>query len=153
MEYLDLLKKAEQNNIKVYDYKLTPDLKGLYFNGNIAINEDIQTLAEKKCILAEELGHHFMNVGNILDQDNVVNIKQEKLGRSWAIRKLVGITDLINAFNDNVRSRYELAEYLDVTEEFIEDAIEYYISKYGEYYQIDNYVVYFNPLSVLEVWE
>lgn len=153
MEYLDLVKKAEQNNIKVYDYKLTPDLKGLYFNGNIAINEDIETLAEKKCVLAEELGHHFMNAGNILDQDNIVNIKQEKLGRSWAIKKLVGITDLINAFNDNIRSRYELAEYLDVTEEFIEDAIEYYTSKYGEYYQIDNYVVYFNPLSVLEVWE
>ncbi len=79
--------------------------------------------------------------------------KQERIARAWGYKKLVGITKLIDAFKYGVKNRYELAEYLQVTEEYIEDALKFYKEKHGLYYKIDNYVVYFEPLAVMEVWE
>lgn len=44
-----------------------------------------------------------------------------------------------------------MAEYLDVTEEFLSDALESYRKKYGTCKAIDNYIVYFEPhLGILE---
>lgn len=148
MEYLELLKKAEKDNIKVHEYTLTKNLKGLYYKGNIAIDKNIDTLTEKKCILAEEIGHHHKNAGNILDQDNVVNIKQERLARAWGYERLVGIVSLINAFENGIRNKYELAEYLGVTEDFLTSALLYYSQKYANEYEIDNYLISFYPLAI-----
>ena len=45
-----------------------------------------------------------------------------------------------------------LAEYLEVTEEFLEECIECYRNKYGICKRVDNYVVYFIPqLSVMKL--
>lgn len=47
-----------------------------------------------------------------------------------------------------------MADYLNVTEEFLSNAIECYRSKYGIYIQVDNYVIGFQPtLYVLELFE
>ena len=46
----------------------TDRIKGLYSDGTIAISTDMKTDAEKACVLAEELGHHYTTYGNILDQ-------------------------------------------------------------------------------------
>ena len=42
--------------------------------------------------LAEELGHHYTTVGDILDQTNVSNRKQERLARVWAYNRRIGLT-------------------------------------------------------------
>lgn len=43
------------------------------------------------------------------------------------------------------------AEYLEVTEECLQECIEIYRDKYGVYTTVDNYVIYFLPnLAVLE---
>ena len=78
-------------------------------------------------------------------------MKQENKARDWAYEKLVGIIRIINAYKNGIRSRYELTGYLDVTEEFLQDAINYYKRKHGLFFKIDNYVVYFEPLVVLEI--
>ncbi|URZ02803.1 ImmA/IrrE family metallo-endopeptidase [Clostridium felsineum] len=118
----------------------------------IAIN-NIKTLREKNCILAEELGHYYTTIGNILDQSDINNRKQEKRARNWAYTKLVGILQLINAFEKGIRTKSELAEYLNVTEEFLEQAIQHYREKYGMSYQIDHYNIYFEPtLSILKMF-
>lgn len=90
------------------------------------------------------------NCGNILDQSDIVNKKQELRARAWGYKKLVNILDFINAYKNGIRNRYELAEYLGVTEEFLEDAIKQYQREYGLYCKVGNYYVYFNPLSILE---
>lgn len=46
------------------------------------------TETEKKCIMAEELGHYYTGVGNILDQSSISNKKQEIHGRIHAYNKL-----------------------------------------------------------------
>ena len=44
-----------------------------------------------------------------------------------------------------VKDRYEMAEELGVTDEFFNEAIEYYRNKYGHYHIIDSYMIRFIP--------
>lgn len=144
MTYEKLLKKYDKE-VTVKEKPLKYGFKGLYKNGKILVNSNIETNAEKACILAEELGHHFTTHGDIIDQGDVRNVKQEIRARNWAYEKQVGIVDLINAHRYGVKGKYELAEFLDVPIGFLEEAIEYYRSKHGTCYQIDNYIIYFTP--------
>lgn len=110
------------------------------------------TEKEKKCILAEELGHYYTGVGDILDQSSVSNRKQEHHGRIYAYNRLIGLMGIIDAYKNHCISLSETAEHLDVSEDFLEDALAYYKCKYGKYVAVDNYVIYFEPnIGVLEV--
>lgn len=149
--YEELIIEAERQNIEVYEVNFPTKIKGLYSDNVIAINKKLSS-KEKVCIIAEEIGHYYKTYGDILDQSHVVNRKEERKARIWAYKRLVGINDLINAYKAGVRNRYELAEYLNVTESFIEEVITYYKQAYGSYMNIDNYVVYFEPLGILEVF-
>ena len=77
--YLDLLIEAEQEQVKVLERPLKT-YRGRINGNNILIKSDL-TENEKTCILAEELGHYYTSSGNILDQSNINNRKQEKVAR------------------------------------------------------------------------
>lgn len=94
-------------------------IKGLYCDGTVGINSNIQTSAEKACVLAEELGHHHTTVGDILDIILSQNAKQERQARFWAYNKLIGLSGLIAAYDSGCTNRFEVAQFLDVTEEFL----------------------------------
>ena len=127
-------------------------IKGLYLDKHIAISKDISTDTEKACILAEELGHHYTATGNILDQSTVENRKQEMRGRIVAYNKLVGLRGIVDAYLHHCQSISESAEYLEITEEFLIDSLNYYRNKYGVYTKLDNYVIVFEPnIAVLEL--
>ncbi|ENK0839158.1 ImmA/IrrE family metallo-endopeptidase [Clostridium botulinum] len=145
MTYNKLLYEAESQGVEVIEMKFKGKCKGLYGDNVIALNKNIETLKEKRCILAEELGHHYTSSGNILDNSNISNLKQEKRARNWGYEKLVGIIDIINAFNAGTKNRYEMAEYLEVTEDFLESSIQHYKEKYGVLFEIDSYIIYFEP--------
>lgn len=153
MTFEKLLQETEKEGIEVIEMHFKGGLKGLYCDNIIALSKSLVNDTERKCVLAEELGHHYKTVGNILDQSNIVNRKQERIARAWGYERLVGVESLINAYKYGVRNRYELAEYLGVTEEYIDDALKYYNQKYGLYYQLNNYIIYFDPLVVLKIWE
>lgn len=117
----------------------------------IAIREDM-TIPEKTCALAEELGHHETSVGNIINMTSAANRKQERQARLWAYNKQICLFGLVRAFEHGCQNRFEIAEYLEVTEEFLEECIECYRNKYGICKQVDNYVVYFIPqLSMMKL--
>ncbi|MBQ7863830.1 MAG: hypothetical protein IJ420_00555 [Lachnospiraceae bacterium] len=153
-KYETLLDAAEQDGITVtekFDLSETR-FKGLYCDGTIAIDRDIRTDTEKAGILAEELGHHHTTYGNILDLHNVSDIKQEGRARLWAYDKLIGLTGIVAAYKHGCKSLHETAEFLEVTEVFLNKALETYRNKYGCYVAVDNYVIYFTPvLGVLEI--
>lgn len=134
----------EYLNIQEMSLSEVDGLKGLYFDGNIAIEETLMN-SEKNCILAEELGHYYTTSGNILDLSNTSNRKQELRARAWAYDRLVGLSGIIFCFEAGCRNLYEMAEYLEVTEEFLKETIERYRQKYGVYVSIKNYVIYFEP--------
>nr|WP_242851551.1 hypothetical protein [Clostridium sp. DMHC 10] len=111
------------------------------------------TDSEKYEVLSEELGHYHTTSGNISNQFDIKNIKQEKRARNWGYEETVGIVQLINAFEKGIRLKHELAEYLNVTEKFLGHAIQHYKEKYGTYCEIDNYLVYFEPnLTILKMF-
>lgn len=148
--YERLQQEAFDANVNTYDYYLGEEtLKGVYIDGNVAINTSVNTSKEKACVLAEELGHHYTSVGDILDLTDVYNRKQERQARFWAYNKQIGIRGLIDAYEHGCHKRYEVAEYLEVTEEFLEDAIQCYRDKYGVYTSLDNYLVYFIPHLII----
>ena len=114
-------------------------------DNKIAIRSDIPTQTQKACVMAEELGHYYTTVGNILDQNITSNRKQELRARAWAYNKMIGLTGLIRAYQHGCRNRYEVAEYLEVTEKFLEECLGYYRNRYGVCTRVDNYVIYFEP--------
>ncbi len=119
----------------------------------IAIRRNIPTLKEKVCTLSEELGHHFTTYGDILDQENVQNRKQEFRARMWGYNFQIGLMGIVKAYEAGCQNRFETAEYLDVTEEYLEDALSAYRSKYGLCTSIDNYIIYFDPsLMVMKMY-
>lgn len=151
-KYERLLQQSVDDNVHVCEsFDLNGDtepitrLKGLYINGHVALDKDIETTAEKTCVLAEELGHYYTSVGDILDISDASNRKQERQARFWGYNKLVGLRGMINAYEHGCKDKYEIAEYLEVTDEFLHDTIECYRDKYGVCTTIDNYLVIFIP--------
>lgn len=133
----------KERPFKTYDGRI----KG----NNIYLRENMNT-TEKACVLAEELGHHYTSVGCILDQTDLANRKQERQARLWGYNKLIGLMGIVRAFNAGCQNQYEIAEYLDVTEEYLQECINCYQSKYGICTTVDNYVIYFVPyLTVTEM--
>jgi Zn-dependent peptidase ImmA (M78 family) len=127
-------------------------LKGLYCDGVIYINNGIETERELRCVVAEELGHYETSQGNILNQNIINNQKQELKAREWAHQKLICVEDLLLAYKHGCKSRHEIADYLYVTDEFLEEGIKSLSRKHGVCKVVDNYVVYFDPLGVMEMF-
>lgn len=150
-----LMIEADDNGVEVREHAFRSlRLKGLYCDGVITLNTAaIRNNAEKTCILAEEMGHYETTAGDILNQKEIQNRKKEMLARSWAYNRLVPLSKIIEVYTAQIRGRYEIAEYLNVTEEFLEQSIKRYQEKYGICTQYnDRYVIYFDPLGVMEIY-
>lgn len=152
MIYDNLLDEADKENIYVIENaKFQSKASGLINNDVIGINKNVRSSAQRSCILAEELGHYHTSSGNILDQSSVANRKQELHARAWAYNRLIGLYGIINAYRSGCRNGYEIAEHLNITEEFLAEALQYYRNKYGLCTTVDNYVIYFEPaLGIFE---
>lgn len=149
--YEELLEEADKSGLIVREKPLSGS-NGRIFKNRIAISNRLKTLAEKSCVLTEELGHHYTTVGNIIDQSSVSNRKQELRARTWAYNKQIGLLGIIKSYEHNCLNKHEMAEYLEVTEEFLNEALERYHQKYGVYTAVDNYIIYFEPcLGVVKI--
>lgn len=122
MKYEALLDEAYENGLIVKEKPLQAH-DGRIKGKRIALRSSIETNAKKGCVLAEELGHYYMNAGDVLNQDDVINRKQERLARQWAYEKLVPIENIHFAASDGYTQLWEMAEYLDVDEEFLKEAL------------------------------
>lgn len=153
MTYDELLLESSKDGITVLELPLKGS-DGRNKGDKIAIRKDIQTLCEKGCILAEELGHYHTSVGNILDQNITENRKQEQKARLWAYDRLVGLIGIAQSYKAGCSNLHEMSNYLGVTEEFLLNAINCYKSKYGVCVKVDIYIIYFEPcLGVVELFE
>lgn len=144
MNYEALLDEACDQGLTVKEKPLKYN-NGRIKGKRIAIRKNLDTSTEKACVLAEELGHHYTTVGDIIELDTPQKRKQERQARLWAYNKQIGLHGLINAFEHGCKNRFETAEYLEVTEDFLEEAIECYRYKYGTGITVDNYYVMFIP--------
>ena len=148
--YEELLTEATNSGLTVKEKNLI-SADGRISGDRIAIRKSIVTQAEKACVLAEELGHHYTSVGNIIDLHDMENRKQEYRARLWAYNRQIGLHGLVAAYKAGCSSQYEIAEYLNVTEEFLLEAIACYRSKYGTGTMVNQYWITFIPS--LQVYE
>jgi hypothetical protein len=136
-EYLEDL--ASQQGI-IIDYSLIrsdDQIHGLYIDFGSELPKVIMisrfiTHCEQLAVLAEELGHHFASYGNIVAQQDVMQRKEEALGRVWAYEHLVPPGEVFSACMDGEGSPWELSDRLGLPEPFIREAITYYARKFGD---------------------
>ncbi len=151
MDYTELLMEADGNHL-ITKEKPLKSCNGRIKGNRIAIKNTLTT-TEKKCVLAEELGHYYTTVGSILNQDSAQNRRQEQQARLWSYNKLIGLNGIINSYRHGCQNLAEMSEYLEVTQEFFSEAIKKYRSKYGIFTTLDNYIIYFEPeLAVIEIY-
>lgn len=143
-----LLSQAAKAGVEVYSAPMT-DHDGLYMDNVILLNSDLKTNAERACILAEELAHHFTACGNIISNSTLA-LQQELKGRRAAHEILAPIGKLAEAMTLGCcRTKYEVAEYLEITEEFLDEALYQYYLKYGPYISYGDSLLYFSPFGLL----
>lgn len=152
-KYEELEEMAAQDNVDVIQYHFESDrIKGLYCDRTVALSYSLADTKEKSCVLAEELGHHHTTAGNILDQQDISNRKQERRARIWAYDKLLNLFGIVQAYNAGCRNSYEMAEYLEITEEFLRNGLDTYRSKYGTGVRAGEYLIIFEPvLAVMKL--
>lgn len=141
--YEKLINYANMMGLKVFELEFESDAKGLCKGKKIGIKKDMPS-NEKSCVLAEEIGHYCTTVGNIIDQSCSDNRKKEKLARKWAVDTMLTIDDLFLAGENSCRTLYEVAEFLEVTEEFLREAIEIFRQRYGVRYTLGDKTLIFN---------
>ena len=147
-----LLNESESKNLLIIEKDFKSNAKGLCKGNKIGLNTNIETTKEKTCILAEEVGHYETTVGDILNQRIAENRKQEFQARMYAYNKLIGLQGIIDCYEYGCNNVHEIAEYLEVTERFVIDALEAYEKKYGIQTKYKDYIVRFNPnLVVMKV--
>lgn len=153
MTYEALLLDADRQGLIVKEKPLRYN-NGRIKGNKIAIRKDIETTTEKSCVLAEELGHHYTSVGDILDMSYTSNRKQEYRARLWAYDRMIGLSGIVNAYKARrIDSATDMADYLDVTEEFLMEALNCYKNKYGQYVKFRHYYIIFEPLAVIEKYD
>jgi len=122
---------AEKEKIYVKEMRLN-EAKGMYITCNdidvILLNKnDIKTNREELCVLAEELGHYYCNANYPLEcTDKTLIDKAEYRATKYAFKTLINKERLIALSKQNL-SKYEIAEELEVTEELLEKAYNYYM--------------------------
>lgn len=150
MTYDELLAVAHEKGLTVKEKKLSEN-NGRIVRNRIAIRKDMTT-TEKACVLAEELGHHETSVGNIIDLSVSWNRKQERQARLNGYNRMIGLMGIVRAYEAGCQNQHEIAEFLNVTEEYLLECIECYRDKYGTMKSIDNYTIYFIPhLAVMKI--
>lgn len=104
---------------------------GLYCDGVVWINRNL-TSAEKIAIAAEEIGHYETSSGDILDQKDLLSQRQELQARRWGYRKVLPPARIRKAIEEGYTTISDVAEYLDVDEQFLVNALTYYVQS-GEW--------------------
>lgn len=124
-----LLDKLDLNII--YEKSLPCGVKALLIGKNIYILKGL-TQADEICTIIEEISHKLYSNGNILDVSKIMNRKQEFFARRKAHEFLVPRSLIEECYQRGLREYYEIAEHLGITEEFLKEACEHYIQKYGQ---------------------
>lgn len=150
MDEYELLVDEIQNEIPVLEGDLFQNTgrHGFYRNGRIYIEKTLSTIRKRE-VLAEEYGHYKTSVGNILDQSNPLNRKQEIIARNVSYEKIITLDDLIKCSEAKLSTHYECAEFLNVSIETLKNTFLYYQQKYGYTYFYKGRIFEFRDLSVM----
>ena len=120
---------------------------GFYINGKIYINSNLSE-TRKAEVLYEELAHHKLTYGNILDQSKWINRKFENYAKRHGYEAALPLRIIVEAHHYGVSNLYELAQYVQLSEEHVLEILEHYKQKHGIGTHYGNYSITFEPLRV-----
>ena len=145
-----LVDYADQLGLEVIEKDFKSSAKGLCKGNRIGISKSLENI-EKRCVLAEEMAHSLLTVGDILDTRSYESMRQEMIARRAAYEFLVPLPDLVAAYFECQGNFYDIPDILGVTEEFLQNTIDHYSRKYNGMIRRGNYIVYFSPFVICEV--
>ena len=87
----------------------------------------IETAAEECVVVAHEAGHYYTGTTYGVHSSPALVARHEALADRWAIQKLIPRDELNDALQKGYTEAWQLADYFDVTEEFIKKAGAYYL--------------------------
>jgi Zn-dependent peptidase ImmA (M78 family) len=125
-----MLQTASDAGIKVEYFSFVPPMQGIYLCEDdmppiIGLDSTLQhSMPALRCVLAEELGHHFTSAGYCLprkfysfyERNNITRAEYKAL--KWAANYLMPEHDLLDVIRDGLYEKWEIAEYFNVTEDF-----------------------------------
>ena len=125
MDLKKLYTIADGNSIDI-DYFPMKKVVSISTFDSVAIDvRKINSTAEETTILGHELGHcmtgSFYQIRTLETKE-----RMEYRANKWAFQMLIPCRDLNEAFENGITETYELAEYFNVTEDFIRKAVFYY---------------------------
>ncbi|PIH08372.1 ImmA/IrrE family metallo-endopeptidase [Staphylococcus epidermidis] len=143
----------EHDYIEVRETDVMPnDLHGLWLGDLILIKRNLSE-RRKAEVLYEELAHHKLTYGNILDQSKDINRKFENYARRHGYEAALPLRIIVEAHNYGVSNLYELAAYVQLSEEYIAEILKHYKNKYGIGTHYGEYLITFDPLRVFKYKE
>ena len=151
--YEALLEEANQKGLTVIEnYPFSSArIRGLCCDDTIALNAQIDTVAERTVVLCEELIHAEQTVGDIL-----CDPRMEQRARVQSFDRLISPEGLVHAYLAGCREAWEFAEHLGVTESFLQEAMANYRARYGLLKKVSfegqEYAITFEPTLLIRRW-
>lgn len=129
MELNKLYDIATRENISIEDFKMKNKAiieqidKEYYIGLNYS---KIKSITEEKELLAEELGHYYCNAFYNSSSSPSTIAQKEYRANKWKCTVLVSVNDFKDAFKKGLKNVYEIAEYLNLSEDTVIFAYNYY---------------------------
>lgn len=142
-KYEELIEQARLEGLTVFDkVQFKSRVNGLIVDKTIAISGDIESERERLCVLAEEIGHHYINTGDILRDPY-----QENKAHRYAIDLILSVEMVINTIIELKENATiaTVARELEVTEEFLKESLDLYSKRFEGVVHYKGYVVTFCP--------
>ena len=98
-------------------------------DAHIVIRHKYETTAEERVVLAHELGHCMRGAFYNLYSPYEARGKQERQADTWAIERLVPKDEFFAACKGGAHYPYEIAEVFNITSQFAEKVMRYYLCR------------------------
>lgn len=126
MNLFDLYHIAEENDVDIHYLKLST-ITAASMPDHIMLNPNkIETTRQLKDCLGHELGHCM--TGSFYQVDNPLDIKGRHEARAdrWRMQHEIPFDEFKKAIKNGITEIWELAEYFDVSEDFMRKTAEFY---------------------------
>ncbi|NLM16093.1 MAG: hypothetical protein GX218_09590 [Clostridiaceae bacterium] len=147
MERLNAIIEQLENSGVQIDWHRISGIEGytrIHENGEVYMAVDPQLSTSRKAAVAyHEAGHFYCGLGELSD-------KNEFRADSWAARQLIVPEEIVQAVKDGIKNVYELAEKLDVDQEYLEHCLRILKIVRGPYIEHKQYVIWLDPITIYD---
>lgn len=147
--YEEILNHIDDEKILLIEDDFDLPVNGLYLRDQgkraaIMVQRQLSQAA-KRCVCAEELGHHYTSTQNLLGVCSREYERQEHRARQWAHLALLPLDDIGEAYLRFDACKFTMAEWLDVTADFLDETIDNYREIHGTQCRTRRYLYRFEP--------